>query len=291
MFKGVMVAMATPFNDEGCLNVPQVGKLVEYFEKTGVHGFFVGGTGGEGILLSNEERKALLDEVMHVKKPESQVIVHCSAFHESDVPEILHHAKTAGADAVALLPPGYFSPLDDEAVFRYFERMCAMAEIPVMIYHLPAYSHFHIIYDLFDRLMRIENLIGIKDSNGAVHEIFRFIHHPSNPIVFNGIDFVNLASLGNGAQGMISAPANVMPKQYVELWNAMQRGDLTAASSAQQQINALWTEISPYPFVPALKQIMEWQGHSTGKPRNPARELTVAEQNELHNRLEKINFL
>ncbi len=291
MYQGVFTAIATPLDKDGRVSLSQVGSLIHHHEKEGVHGFFVGGTGGEGILLSVEERKMLLAEFMRVKEKGTKIIVHCSAFVEGDILPLMEHAKKMGADGVALLPPGYFSPLDDEAVFKYFQRICAAIELPVMIYHLPAYSHFRISYTLFDRLMGIENLIGIKDSNGDVHQIYQFVKHVKNPIVLNGIDSVHLAALLNGVAGMISAPANIMPEIYVDLWNAFVAKDLEKAALAQQRINEVLTEIYKYPFVPALKQVLEWQGLSVGGPKTPTRPLSMLEKDTFLKGLKRLKFL
>lgn len=291
MFQGVFTAIATPLGENDRVNLSQVGNLLHHHEQAGVHGFFVGGTGGEGILLSLEERKALLAEFMQVKEKDTKIIAHCSAFDECDVLPLMAHAKKIGADAVALLPPGYFSPLDDEAVFQYYQRIGDAIDLPVMVYHLPAYSHFRISYSLFDRLMSIENLVGIKDSNGDVHQIFQFIHHKKNPVVLNGIDSVHLAALLNGVAGMISAPANIMPKTFVDLWNAFVAKDMDKAAMAQRSINEVLTEIYKYPFVPALKQVLEWQGFSVGKPKAPTRSLSTEEKEIFMKDLKQLKFL
>ena len=291
MLQGLITALATPLDEKFHLNLNPLGKLIHYQEQAGVDGFYVGGTGGEGIMLSVQERKDLLVEFMRLKSTETKIVVHCSAFFEEDIVPLMKHAQKNGAEAVSLLPPGYFAPIDDEAVFQYYQRMCAQVDLPVMIYHLPAYSHFNISCSLFDRLMKIENLIGIKDSKGDTHQIYQFIHHEKEPVVLSGNDTVHLAALSNGAVGMISASANIMPDVFVDLWKASQSNELENAALAQQKIDEVVTEIFKYPFVPAIKQVLEWQGFEVGKPKSPARALTEQEQEIFLENLKQIHFI
>jgi 4-hydroxy-tetrahydrodipicolinate synthase len=290
MFAGIYTAMATPVAKDQKIDLTGLPALVQFQEKAGVHGLFVGGTGGEGILFTLEDRLVLLENVMKQKKPQTGIIVHCSAFHEQDASVLMHQAAALGADAVALLPPGYYSPLDEEAVYQFYQRMCAESSLPVMIYHLPAYSHYRISFRLFERLMTIENMIGIKDSSGDIHQLFRYIQHTSQPVGFIGQDQAIMAALSNGVQGVISAPANIMPKVYTGLYKAFHIGDMAAASLYQRQINQVLTHIFAYPFVPAIKQVLQWLDLPVGPAKFPDRCLNSEEQRTLKAGLTEIGF-
>lgn len=290
MFAGIYTAMATPVSEDQKINLRGLSALVQFQENAGVHGLFVGGTGGEGILFTLEERLALLETVMKTKKAQTKIIVHCSAFHPEESVALMRQAAQVGADAAALLPPGYYSPLDEEAVYQFYQRMVAETSLPVMIYHLPAYSHYRISFRLFERLMTIENLVGIKDSSGDIHQLFNYIQHPSKPIAFVGQDQVILAALLNGVQGVISAPANIMPKVYTDLYTAYQRQEMTAASLYQQRINLMLRYVFNYPFVPAIKQVLQWLNLPAGPAKLPDRGLSPDEQTALKAGLTEIGF-
>ena len=291
MLAGIYTAMATPVGQNQQIDLTGLPALIQFQEKAGVHGLFVGGTGGEGILFTLQERLSLLETVMQVKKAQTRIIVHCSAFHHEESVVLMRQAAEVGADAVALLPPGYYSPLDEEAVFQFYQRMCAEATLPVMIYHLPAYSHYRISFRLFERLMTIENLVGIKDSSGDIHQLYKYMQHPAKPIAFVGQDQAILAALLNGAPGVISAPANIMPKVYIDLYNAFLINDMPAASLHQQRINHILSHVFNYPFVPAIKQILCWLDLPVGPAKFPDRSLSSDEQSALKTELTEIGFL
>ncbi|HET59361.1 MAG TPA: dihydrodipicolinate synthase family protein [Chloroflexi bacterium] len=290
MFAGIYTAMATPVSDNQKIDLTGLPALVQFQEKAGVHGLFVGGTGGEGILFTLQERLALLETVMQVKKAQTGIIVHCSAFHPAETVVLMRQAAELGADAVALLPPGYYSPLDEEAVYQYYQRMCAESSLPVMIYHLPAYSHFRISFRLFERLMTIENLVGIKDSSGDILQLFNYSQHPARPIAFVGQDQAILAALLNGVPGVISAPANLMPKVYTNLYDASQRNDMPAASLYQQRVNLMLRHVFKFPFIPAIKQVLQWLDLPAGPAKFPDRSLSLNEQKTLKAGLTEIGF-
>lgn len=290
MFSGIYTAMATPVADDQKIDLTGLPALVQFQEKAGVHGLFVGGTGGEGILFTLEERLALLETVMKVKKTPTGIIVHCSAFHSEESVVLMRQAAELGADAVALLPPGYYSPLDEEAVYQFYQRMCAESSLPVMIYHLPAYSHYRISARLFERLMTIENLVGIKDSSGDILQLFNYSQHPAKPNAFVGQDQAILAALLNGVPGVISAPANIMPKVYTALYDTYQKNDLPAASLYQQRINRMLRHVFDYPFVPAIKQVLQWLDLPVGLAKFPDRSLSLDEQKTLKAGLTEIGF-
>jgi dihydrodipicolinate synthase/N-acetylneuraminate lyase len=290
MFAGIYTDMATPVSEDQKIDLTRLPALVQFQEKAGVHGLFVGGTGGEGILFTMEERLALLETVMQEKQAQTKIIVHSSAFHPEESVVLMRQAADLGADAVALLPPGYYSPLDEEAVYQFYQRMCAESSLPVMIYHLLAYSHYRISFRLFERLMTIENLVGIKDSSGDILQLFNYRQHPAKPIAFVGQDQAILAALLNGVPGVISAPANIMPKVYTDLYNAYQRNDMPAASLYQQRINSLLSYVFRYPFIPAIKQILCWLDLPAGPAKFPDRSLSLDEQKTLKAGLTGIGF-
>lgn len=291
MFQGIYPAIVTPFRVDESIDEQAYIEILKAQENAGVHGFYFCGTGGEGLMMTVAERKRLLEVTLQEKRPGTRIIVHVSAFFPQDSIELIHHAAEAGADAVALIPPGYYSPLDDEAVFQYYRWMTAESALPMMIYHLPAYSHYAISYALFERLMEIPNVIGIKDSTGDVLAIYRYLQHPSHPVVFNGQDQTTLTALVNGAQGIISGPANLMPGKFVGLWDAFKAGDLALAGKLQSEINQVLAVIHQYPLVPAIKQAMVLMGQPAGIPRRPSRSFSDGEAIRLRQQLAAVEML
>jgi dihydrodipicolinate synthase/N-acetylneuraminate lyase len=108
--------------------------------------------------------------------------------------------------------------------------------------------------------------------------------------VLNGSDETILTSLANGARGLISCPANIMPGQFAKLYQAHKNGKFEEAQKIQQWINLVLCQLFKHPLVPAVKQVMCWQGYAVGPARRPSRALTTDEQQMLRADLEKIGF-
>lgn len=291
MYKGIFPAIVTPFKVDESIDFDAFVRIMKMQEAAGVQGFYFCGTGGEGLMLTLEERKALLTLAMKEKAADTKMIVHVSAFFPQDSIALARHAAEAGADAVALLPPGYFQPLDDEAVYQYYAWITQESPLPMFIYHLPEYSHYTMSYALFERLINLPNTIGIKDSAGNVMNIFKYVRHEKHPVVLNGQDQTTITALLNGADGVISGPANVMPEKFTALWHAFQAGDAGKAGAIQAEINAILAVLTQYPLVPAVKQTMNLLGMPAGIPRRPYRLLTDDEIASLRRQLEQINLL
>ncbi len=288
--RGVFPAIVTPFSETGAIDYEVFTSIMQHQLNAGVDGFFVGGSCGEGMMLTVDERKSLLSHVIKNLPDEKKLIVHVSAFHPQDSIALIQHANDLNVDAVAILPPGYYSPLDDKAVYQYYEWLSAESVVPVMIYHLPGYSHFTISPDLFNRLVQLPNVAGIKDSSGNVMNVFKALQSPSKPVVLNGSDETIITSLANGANGLISCPANIMPERFTALFQAFKGNNLEEAIRHQQWINLVICQISKHPFLSAIKQVMCWQGNNVGTPRRPSRPLTLDEQENLRIDLEQIGF-
>lgn len=289
--RGVFPAIATPFSGNGAIDYDVFTRIMQHQLDAGVDGFFVGGTGGEGMMLTVNERKSLLSHALKNLPDGKKLIVHVSAFHPQDSIALIKQANELNVDAVAILPPGYYSPLDDEAVYQYYAWLSAESVVPVMIYHLPGYSHFTISPALFNRLIQLPNVVGIKDSSGSVLNIFKSLQHSANPIVLNGSDETVLTSLANGADGLISCPGNIMPEHFTALFHAFNGNDLEKAKKHQQWINLVLCQLLKHPLVSAVKQVMCWQGYNVGPTRKPSRSLSGDEQKCLRNDLERIEFV
>jgi len=289
MYKGIFPAIVTPFKTDE--EVDAFVTIMKTQEAAGVQGFYFCGTGGEGLMLTLEERKTLLALTMKEKAAATKIIVHISAFFPQDSITLAKHAAEMGADAVALLPPGYFQPLDDEAVYQYYAWITKESPLPMFIYHLPEYSHYTMSYALFERLINLPNTIGIKDSAGNVMNIFKYVRNSKHPVVLNGQDQTTITALLNGADGVISGPANVMPEKFTALWNAFQAGDAAKAGDIQAEINTILAVLTQYPLVPAVKQMMNLMGLPAGVPRRPYRLLTDEENVSLRHQIEQIGLL
>lgn len=147
---GIMPALMTAFNGEG-IDRPSVARLIHKMKENGVDGLYVGGSSGEMVLCSTDERKSLLETVME-NKGNLAVIAHVGSLSTADTTILAAHAKECGADAVSSVTPLYYKYSFAE-VKNYYRRIAEASELPVIIYNIPARTGSNYGYDQLCELL------------------------------------------------------------------------------------------------------------------------------------------
>ena len=288
--KGIYPAIVTPFDSKGAFDPGAMQRIVRYQLDAGVHGFYLCGGTGEGLLLKEEERRAVLETVVDEVKGRAGVIAHVGAFQTSETLALAQHASQAGADAIAALPPAYFYKPDEPGLVRYYTEVAAASQVPLLIYNIPQRTGIAMTRELFDQLLQVENIVGMKDSSGDVAAMGLFLAGEKKPLIFDGEDTILLPGLLAGACGGIGASYNMMPQLFVELWDAFQASDMETAARIQLRINQLISALVVVDLFAGLKQTLAWMGLECGVPRTPLRPLTQEETARLRRSLEEADF-
>lgn len=134
---GIVAAMVTPFEEDGRPSIEETARLVDFLIDRGIHGLFVCGSTGEGVLLSTPERKLVAEATVRQARGRLPVIVHTGSLCVQDAVELTVHAREVGADGAALVPPFYYS-LDELALLNYYRTAAhAVPDFPVYVYNIP----------------------------------------------------------------------------------------------------------------------------------------------------------
>jgi N-acetylneuraminate lyase len=256
----------------------------------GVHGFYVTGGTGEGMLLTVDERKAALETTLAEVNGRALVIAHVGAFQTGDTLALAKHASGAGVDAIAALPPSYFYKPDTEGLVRYYAAVAEASAVPLLVYNLPQRTGVTVTHDVFERLLSIKGIVGMKDSSGNIHSLGLLFAGGKKPVIFEGEDTVLLYGLLAGACGGIGASYNIMPRLVVKLWNAFQAKDMDLAARTQLRINEIINALLVVDLFAGIKQTMAWMGLPCGEPRTPNRPLSADETAKLRASLEGVGF-
>lgn len=288
--RGIYPAIVTPFDKDGAFSPAAMRDIVQYQLEARVHGFYLCGGTGEGLLLTVEERQAVLETVLEEVAGRAQVIAHIGAFQTADTLTLARHASRAGADAIAALPPAYFYKPDTLGLVRYYNEVAGASTVPVLVYNIPHRVGINMTQELFEQLLAIPNVVGMKDSSGNIYALSLFFSGGKTPVVFQGEDTVLLSGLMAGACGGIGATYNVMPRRFVRLWEAFEAKDMDAAASIQQRINEIINALLVVNIFGAVKQTLAWMGLDCGVPRGPLRPLTDEETTKLRASLDSVDF-
>jgi len=237
-FRNVTVALNTPFDQNGELDLAATKKVVRYFCNKGVKSLYVCGSTGEGFLLDNDERKKVVETVMEEVGNEMNIIVHVGTPSTKHACELAKHAEEAGAHATSAVPCVYYR-LGEESVFQHWTEITKAADLPFFIYNIPQLTGFNLSMNLFNRMLENERVAGVKNSSEPCHDILRFKQAGGEDfLVFNGPDEQYLAGRIMGADAGIGGTYGAMPELYLKIEELIRRGELAKAQDLQNNIGA-----------------------------------------------------
>ena len=232
-YEGIIPAFYACYDKDGKISVEGVRALTEYYIEKGVQGLYVGGSSGECIYQSKEERKLVLEEVMKVAKGKLTVIAHIACNNTADSQELAAHAESLGVDAIASIPPIYFK-LPPYAIAKYWNDMSAAApNTDFIIYNSPQLAGVSLSVPLLKEMLKNPKVIGVKNSSMPTQDIQMWADEGA--IVFNGPDEQLISGLVMGATGGIGGTYGAMPELYVELYRCVKAGELAKALEIQNE--------------------------------------------------------
>lgn len=240
-YKGVIPAFYACYDNEGNVSVEGTKQLVEFLIEKGVKGLYVGGSSGECIYLSVEERKQTLEAVMEVAKGRITIIAHVACNNTKDSCELARHAESLGVDAIATIPPIYFK-LPERAIAKYWNDISAAApNTDYIIYNIPQLAGVALTPSLFEEMLKNPKVIGVKNSSMPIQDIQMFRRQAKmngrEIIVFNGPDEQFVGGRLIGAEGGIGGTYGVMPELFVKLDEMIKNGEFENAGKLQDDIN------------------------------------------------------
>ena len=230
-YEGIIPAFYACYDAEGKINPAAVRELTQYYIDKGVQGLYVGGSSGECIYQSKEERKLVLEEVMAVAKGKLTIIAHIACNNTADSCELAAHAESLGVDAIASIPPIYFK-LPPHAIAKYWNDMSAAApNTDFIIYNIPQLAGVSLSVPLLKEMLKNPKVIGVKNSSMPTQDIQMWADEGA--IVFNGPDEQLISGLVMGAVGGIGGTYGAMPELYVELYRCVKAGEMAKALEIQ----------------------------------------------------------
>ena len=274
--QGICPPVTTPFVADGTLDEAAFREAIRFMvEDAGVHGVAVGGSTGEGHVLSTDELRTLVGAAVEVVAGRIPVIA--GIIVDSTWLAIERGRALADLDVAALqvTPVHYgFRPTDD-GMQGFFADIVAGTGTPVLIYNVVRWSYLDVA--LLGRIVReVEGVIGVKQSGGDFKLVAdAALELPEESIIMSAVDPLMYPSFAlRGVDGGIAAMLALAPAPYVEMWDAVQAGDHARARELHELLlpvyNAIATTDDGSRNLPAaVKQAMEKQGRAAGHPRAP----------------------
>lgn len=236
--QGIVPPMVTPLAEDETLDAAGVERLVEHILSGGVSGLFVLGTSGEGPALGFEVCKELIGLVVERVGGRVPVLVGISHSCLAESLALAQVAHDAGAQAVVATPPFYY-PTSQAELARYFERLAARSPLPLFLYNMPTHTKVPIELDTVRQLMEVPQIIGLKDSSANMiyfHHLLRLRRSRPDWTILMGPEELLAASVLFGADGGVCGGANLLPRLYVDLFEAARRGELPRTRRLQDEV-------------------------------------------------------
>jgi N-acetylneuraminate lyase len=274
-------ALLTPYDADGNVSVPCLRRLVEYVRGQGIEGLYVGGSTGEGLLQSTDERLAIFAKVAEFGAG-AALIGQVGAVGTREAQTLAKGCASLGYDAVSAIPPIYFPHRKDAIVGYYKDILDAAGGTPLIIYNIPAMSGVTFSLDDLARLLEIPGVIGIKQTSGDMYQMEQLRRAFPFALLLNGYDEILAAGLVSGADGGIGSTYNVMGRIYLALAADLKAGDVAAAAAKQSRCNAVIDELVRVGVFPGLKYLLQRLGViATSVCRKPLATLARADSGGL----------
>ncbi|NVM28963.1 MAG: 4-hydroxy-tetrahydrodipicolinate synthase [Candidatus Helarchaeota archaeon] len=280
----VYTAIITPFQADGEIDYDLMGELMAWQWQSGMDGLVVCGTNGEFASLSFEEVKSLLKYALDRKKGDVEIIAGTGRASLKETIALCNFIE-GSADKALVVPPFYFKELDPSGLYNYFERLLKATRIPIILYNIPKYTGVSITSQLLKKLEVHKNLVGVKDSSGAIENSEYIIQNHPTLKLYAGSDALIYSSLEKGAEGAISAVATSFPKDVLEIKSEFLAGKKTAAQAAQEKVSKIRSIIKQFPNRAAIKSALSLLGFPLSFVRPPLVNLTDEQQKDLKNKL------
>ena len=282
VFKGAAVAIVTPMLENGEVNYPKLGEIIEYQIAHKTDAIVICGTTGEASTLSHEEHIEVIDYC--VKKVAKRVPVIAGTGSNSTETAIYlsQEAEKSGADALLVVSP-YYNKATQKGLIAHYKAVAESVELPIIMYNVPGRTGCNIAPATAATLVKeVKNIVGIKEASGNISQVAKLMSLCGDEVeLYSGNDDQIVPILSLGGLGVISVLSNVAPEETHDIVAKYLEGDVTGSMELQLKaiplIDQLFCEVNPIP----VKAGMNLMGFEVGPLRMPLTEMEDANKENL----------
>ena len=291
MIRGSIVALITPFNEDGSVNYKRLRELIDWHVEQQTDAILVLGTTAETPTLTLSEEDEIARISIEQAKGRVPIIVGSGSNNTMVAIEQSLKYEKMGADALLVITP-YYNKTSKAGMVNHFTQVADAVHTPVYVYNVPGRTGVTISYEALAEISKHKNIVGIKEASGDMSLICKFsklINENFN--IYSGNDDINVPLLSMGGAGVISVLANILPKETHDMAMAYLNGDVKKARDMQIKyldfINALFIETNPIP----IKEAMNLVGLNVGGYRLPLCPMAEDTKAVLKSEMEKLGLL
>lgn len=228
-WKGVMPAVTTKFTNEDTLDLHMFEVNIKAQLEAGVHGIVLGGTLGEASTLSDDEKRTLTKTTAQLVNNQVPVLMNIAEQTTKGAIEAAQKAEEDGANGLMMLPPMRYKSGDRETV-EYFKAVANNTSLPIMVYNNPVDYKIEVTLDMFEELLKCDNIEAVKESTRDTTNITRIKNRFGDRLkIMTGVDTIALESLLMGADGWIAGLVCAFPRETVAIYELQKAGRIQEA--------------------------------------------------------------
>lgn len=229
-FRGLGVALVTPFLENGGVDMAGLQRLVEHNINNGTDYLVVQGTTGESVTLTKEEKKSVLEFIIEINHGRKPIVLGVGGNNTAEIVESLKNMDTQGVDGILSVSPYYNKPTQ-EGIFQHYKAINQATKLPIILYNVPGRTSSNVTAATTVRIAKeCKNIVAVKEASGNLEQIMHIINNkPKGFLVLSGDDALTLPHIAAGGDGVISVIGNAFPKRFSRMVHAAMEGDMVQA--------------------------------------------------------------
>ena len=242
IFKGLGIALVTPFKQDGSVDYEALLRLVDYQLDNGADFFCILATTGETPTLTADEKARIKQLVVDKVQARVPILMGCGGNNTAAVVKELKNSDFKGIDGILSVCPYYNKP-SQEGLYQHFKAIAAATSLPVVLYNVPGRTGVNLKAETTVRLARdCENIVAIKEASGNLEQVDEIIKNKPNDFdVISGDDSLTFPMVSCGAVGVISVIGNALPKEFSKMIRLQMRGEYDPARKIHHRFTDLFS--------------------------------------------------
>ena len=242
IFKGLGIALITPFQEDGSVDYKSLIRLVEYQLSNGADFFCILATTGETPTLSPDEKQKIKNLVVDLVGGRVPILMGCGGYNTAAIVEELKTGDFKGIDGILSVCPYYNKP-SQEGLYQHFKTIAAATKLPVVLYNVPGRTGVNMQAATTVRLARdCDNIVAIKEASGNLEQVDEIIKNkPKKFDVISGDDALTFPMVSCGAVGVISVIGNALPREFSKMIRLQMKGEYDSARKIHHRFQDLFS--------------------------------------------------
>ena len=242
IFKGLGIALITPFTSEGRVDYDALKRLIEYQLANGADFLCILATTGEAPCLTQQERDDITAFIRERVAGRVPILKYCGGNNTSAVVEEIKTTDWTGIDGILSICPYYNKP-SQEGIYQHFKAIAEVSPLPIVLYNVPGRTGVNMKPETIVRLANdFANIVGVKEASGSMEQVDEIIKNkPHRFDVISGDDALTFSMVASGAAGVISVIGNALPKEFSRMIRLEFNGEYEPARKIHHKFTELYS--------------------------------------------------